>query len=81
MSEGGFTGASCVVLDEEETFHRCSGFEFQCHSITTIIISKINCLIFHNYQQNRVFRGWRDDEYAEARRGEAQRREEGMVEG
>jgi hypothetical protein len=56
-------------LDEEEAFHRCSGFEFRGHSITTIIIRKINYLIFHNYQQIGVFRGLGDAEYAEARMG------------
>jgi hypothetical protein len=56
-------------LDEEEAFHRCSGFEFQLHSITTRIIRKINYLIFHNYQQIGVFRGLGDAEYAEARMG------------
>jgi hypothetical protein len=56
-------------LDEEEAFHRCSGFEFQWHSITTTIIHKINYLIFHNYQQIGVFRGLGDAEYAEAQMG------------
>jgi hypothetical protein len=56
-------------LDEEEAFHRCSGFEFRWHSITTRIIRKINYLIFHNYQQIGVFRGLGDAEYAEARMG------------
>ncbi len=69
VGEGGLTGSSSVVLDEKEAFHRCSGFEFQWHSITTIIIRKINYLIFHNYQQIGVFRGLGDAEHAEVQRG------------